>query len=222
MSTPTDPNAFLDLSALHAAIVSDIQTQYPTLANVEFYRTEERKSIPIPSILLTLEEFEGEPDLDVGTGQLAVTARFSAQIIMGFKTPNVKLAIRLFASAFAAWLYLRRWTGIVTDAAQVIGAYPDEFDPRLDEYEVWRVEWTQGLYLGNNAWVDTSAPLTSADGTAGPYGAGVMVGTYPEVGTPYVQDYVPLETDPTVISPTTVEQLNDFPPDPFTDQETPE
>src|SRR5881392_1053749 len=128
----------MDMDALHAAIVADIQAQFPDLQLVEFYRTEERKGMPLPAVLLNLTEFENEPDVDPGTEQLAVTARFEAEIIMGFRTPNVKREIRKFSAAFAAWLRLRRWTNVRTGPAQVIGCYPDDFNPELDQYEVWR------------------------------------------------------------------------------------
>jgi hypothetical protein len=195
----SDPNAFLDLDALHAAIVSDIKAQFPSIATVEFYRTEARKSIPCPAILLDLCEFEAEPDDDPGTEQLSVSARFEAEIIFGFKTPNVKQAIRVFAAAFMAWLRLRRWTGIVTDAAKVIGAYPDDFKPELDEYVVWRVEWSQVLYLGTNTWTDSSGALTT--------GLSVMVGTDPLIGPPNVNDYVQIEINPGIIDPSVTQEL---------------
>jgi hypothetical protein len=200
MSTPpTDPNAFLDLDALHAAIVSDIKAQFPTLATVEFYRTEARRSVPCPAVLLDLCEFEAEPDDDPGTEQLAVSARFEAEIVFGFKTANVKQEIRKFAAAFAAWLRLRRWTGIVTDAAKVIGAYPDDFKPELDEYVVWRVEWSQVLYLGTNTWTDTSDLIS--------LNTQVMVGTDPNIGPNHVADYVQIEINPGIIDPDVTQEL---------------
>lgn len=173
-----DANAFLDLDALHDAIVADIKAQFPDLQTVDFYRTDERKGLPLPAVLLDLTEFEGEPDLDPGTEQLAVTARFEAEIIFGFRTPNVKREIRKFSAAFAAWLRLRRWTGISTDAAKVIGCYPDDFNPELDNYEVWRVEWSQVLYLGNNVWTnDGTIPTT------------VLAGYVPQIGIGHEDDY---------------------------------
>jgi hypothetical protein len=190
----TDVNTDLDLNALHDAIVADVRAKFPDIPTVEFYRTEERRSVPCPAILLDLCEMEPEPEYDVGTGQLAVTARFEAQIIIGFKTPDVKRAIRTLAGSFAAWLRLRRWSGIVgQDAAQVVSCRPDEFDPRLDEYEVWCVEWTQVLYLGENAWADTSAPLTLDDH--------VMIGYAPNVGPPNVDKYTKIEINPAIIKP---------------------
>ena len=95
--------------------------------------------------------------------------------------PNAKREVRKLAMAFAAWLYLRRWTGIVTDSAHVKGCYRDDFNPDLDQYEVWRVEWTQVMYAGANAWADTSAPLAAGDQ--------VMAGYAPNIGAGNAPDY---------------------------------
>jgi hypothetical protein len=190
----SDPNATLDIGALHDAIVSDIKTQFPSLATVEFYRSDtERKGMTLPAVLLSLSEFESEIDDDPGTDQLAVNARFEAEIIFGFRTANVNLEVRKFAAAFAAWLRLRRWTGIITDAAKVMGAYPDEFTPALDEYVVWRVEWSQVLYLGTSEWTDTSGAITT--------GTQIFVGEDPNIGPAHIADYTQIETDPTILNP---------------------
>ncbi|MEX3924403.1 hypothetical protein AB4Y36_10280 [Paraburkholderia sp. BR10936] len=154
-------NAPIDLDALQDKIVADIKAQFPDLQTVEFYREEEREGLPLPAVILDLCEFETVSDNDVGTGQLPVMARFEAEIIFGFRVANVKREVRKFSAALAAWLYKRRWPGHVCDAAEVVGCYPDDFDPKMDKYVVWRVEWTQGLYLGNSVWDNNGKiPLT--------------------------------------------------------------
>jgi hypothetical protein len=181
----SDPNAFLDLDALHDAITNDIKAQFPDLQLVEFYRTEERAAVPLPAVILDLTEFEADPECDPGTEQLAVNARFEAEIIFGFNSPNVKREIRKFAAAFAAWLRLRRWTGIVTDAAKVMGCYRDDFNPEFDQYEIWRVEWSQVMYLGTNTWTNDGTIPTQ-----------VMVGYSPNIGNGHQADYTQVQQPP--------------------------
>lgn len=173
-------NTFCDLDALHAAIVEDIKAQFPDLQTVEFYRTDERKGMPLPAVILDLTEFENQPDADPGTEQLAVTARFEAEIIMGFRVPNVKREVRKFAAAFAAWMRLRRFTreNVHTGPAQVIGCYPDDFNPELDQYEVWRVEWSTVLHLGNTVWTNEGTIPTQ-----------VFLGQAPDIGAGHEDDY---------------------------------
>jgi hypothetical protein len=179
----TDFNAFLDLDALHSQIEAEIKAQYPDLKVVEFYRTEERQQLPLPAVLLDMTELEVQDENDPGTGQLAVNARFEAEIIFGFNTPNVKREIRKFAAAFAAWLRLRRWQGIVgPDAVHVTGCYRDAFHPQLDKYEVWRVEFAQVLYLGDNVWTNDGKIPTN-----------IYVGFTPDVGLGSEPKYTQLQ-----------------------------
>jgi hypothetical protein len=48
---------------------------------------------------------------------------------------------------------LQRW-GKPIGPAQVIGCYQDDFNSELDQYEVWRVEWTQEMHFGSTIWTD--------------------------------------------------------------------
>lgn len=166
MTTP------LDLGALFATIAAEIQAAFPALQTVEFHRVE-RKGLVTPALLLEMAELEAEPNQDPGTEQLAVAARFEAYVVMGFRTPDVRTEVRRFAAAFAAWLRLRRWPGIPTDAAQVIGCYPDNFDPELDQFETWRIEWSQVLHLGASVWDnDGTVPTTILTAWSPDIGAG--------------------------------------------------
>lgn len=145
----------LDLGDLHDAIVAGISAQFPALQTVEFYREEDDRKTPasMPACLLELTEFEkAGADPDPGTGQLAVMARFEARLIIGFRTPNAKREIRKLACAFASFVHLRRWEGVVTGPGEVVGIYHDDFSPELDQYEVWRVEWAHVIHLGESVW----------------------------------------------------------------------
>lgn len=176
-----DANTNVDLDALHDAIVADIKAQFPDIQTVEFYRTEERGGgvkLPLPAIILDLCEFDPDMEKDPGTEQLYVNARFEAEIIFGFRTPQVKRQIRKFAAAFAAWLRLRRWNGVRTGPAYVLGVQRSDFDPALDQYEVWSVEWSQPVHLGDTVWTN--------DGTLPTV---VMAGWSPKIGEGHEQDY---------------------------------
>ncbi|QPB08622.1 hypothetical protein KB681_gp09 [Burkholderia phage Mica] len=182
-----DANTDVDLDALHDAIVADIKAQFPDLQTVEFYRTEERKGglegLPLPAVILNLSEFEPDMEIDPGTQQLAVHARFEAEIIFGFRTPNVKRAIRKFSAAFAAWLRLRRWNGVRTGPAYVVSCGRSDFNPELDQYEVWCVEWTQPVHLGNTIWTNDGTVPTE-----------VLAGWSPKIGTGHEADYDKVES----------------------------
>lgn len=169
-------NTSIDLGELHQAIEAAIRAQFPSLKLVEFYREEEERRPPtdaqLPACLLEMSEMNPTPDIDPGTEQLAVSARFEARLVIGFRTPKAKLEIRKLAAAFAVFLRLNRWPSITapgetipTGPAEVITIMPDDFSPELDRFEVWRVEWQQPLHLGDGIWNDDGltpdAPLYS-------------------------------------------------------------
>lgn len=140
------------LDEVHAGIIAAINAQFPTLATVEAYRLD-RKTLSLPACLIELTEMDVEPD--PGTEQLAVMARFEAHFVIGFRQGalNPKLEVRKLAAAFAVFARLQRW-GCPIGPAEVIGCYPDDFDPELDQYECWRVEWRQVIHLGESIWTD--------------------------------------------------------------------
>lgn len=171
-------NTVTTLDAVHAGIVSALQAQFPAL-HVEAYRLD-RKTLPVPACLIELTELEAG-DMDPGTEQQAVSARFEAKLVIGFRQGlnNPKLEIRKLAAAVTAFVRLQRW-GCPIGPAEVIGAYPDDFDPELDQFECWRVEWQQVIHLGETVWTDGTAPDR------------VFVGFTPNTGPENQGDYVEL------------------------------
>jgi hypothetical protein len=161
-------NTQITLEELHTAIVNAIEAKYPAIPTVEFYSTI-RQGMPLPACLLELTEMDSAPDKDPGTQQLAVDARFEARFIIGFRTADAKLAVRSLAGSFAAWLRYeeQRW-GKPVGPAEVIGCYQDDFSPELDQFEVWRVEWTQTLHLGERV-VDEGGAIPQAFYSFVPY-----------------------------------------------------
>jgi len=139
-----DIDTALDIDLMHAQIVAQISAAFPAFKTVEFYRDDETESFPTPAILLEISEGEPDPSNDAGTGQLPAYLRFEARIIMGVRTPSVKLAVRKAAFALAAWIHDKSWgNGVNADPCRVIAIGTDEFDPRLEKWAVWRVEWHQ-------------------------------------------------------------------------------
>lgn len=179
MADPTE----LTLDALHQAVTDAIKAQFPSLATVEFYR-EDRKGLTTPACLLDISEFEHAPDDDLGTGQMPWDARFEAEIVLDFRTPEAKLAARKLATALGSWLRMRRWAGIHTGAAHVIGCYKDDFKSELDQYEVWRVEWHQVIHLGVNELADDGTVIIPTE---------ILGSWMPDIGLAGKDKYVPLE-----------------------------
>lgn len=176
----TDRNTEVTLDQVHDGIVSTLAAQFPD-ANVEAYRMD-RDTIPAPSILVELDEFE-DAELDPGTGQLAVMAMFTALVVMPFRAPagmNPKLEVRKLAAAVAAFARLQRW-GCKIGPAMVTGAHPDDFHPELDQYEVWAVEWRQVIHLGETVWKGGNPPPTEVNSSFAPLVGAAYADAYNQV-----------------------------------------
>lgn len=175
----SNANTVTTLDAVHTGIVSTIQANFPDLRLVEAYRLD-RRTLPTPCCLVELTEMETFTDPDPGTGQLAVLARFEAKFVIGFRQglKNPKLEVRKLAAAFAAFAKFQRW-GCPIGPAEITGIYGDDFDPELDQFECWRVEWQQIIHLGDSVWNGEGVTPTE-----------VYLGFAPEIGVPHVNDYV--------------------------------
>jgi hypothetical protein len=155
-------NTQVDLDALMDVIETAIKTRFPVLKSVEFDREETSPPPSAPACLLELTEGELYQEQDPGTEQLPFSARFEARFLVAFNTPRPARECRKLALAFAAWMHQRTWRkdGVPGGPAAIIGAYKDEFSPELEKFEVWRVEWTQELHLGESVWTETGTTHT--------------------------------------------------------------
>lgn len=165
-------NTEITIEGVHTAILDAIRENFPSLVTVDAYLLD-RQNLPAPACLLELSELEATADAaDPGTEQLAVTARFSALLAIGFRQGRAspKLEIRKLAASMLAFLRLQRF-GLPIGPAQIAGAYPDSFDPDLDQYECWRIDWSHVLHLGSSIWTDDeSAVVPSPSIRGGPEG----------------------------------------------------
>lgn len=170
----------LTLDALHTAITGHIRAEFPAWVTVEAYR-QDRKTLPVPACLVELVEMEASDELDPMTGQLALLARWEARIVLGFRqAQNPALEIRKMAAALAAFVHGQRW-GLPVGAANVQGAWPDDFSPEQEQYECWRVEWQQVIHVGRSVFDD--AGVVPA----------VLYSWAPEIGADHEADYQPVQ-----------------------------
>ena len=176
----------IDLDDLIAAIVASIDAAFPTFATVEAYR-EDRKELALPACLVTLSDFEAFDD--PGTEQLALTTRFEVHVILGFRTSASRRAAPKLAAAVAHHINGSRW-GQPVSPAVVSVIEPDDFAPELDEFEVWRIDWSQVVHVGASVWVDDGTLPTEVWG-----------GWAPDIGPPNVGDYELIVSAPPEVDP---------------------
>jgi hypothetical protein len=173
----------IDLDTLHDAVVAAITAGMPTVASVEAY-PEQRAALSLPAVLVDLEDMEGAPEADPGTEQLAMRTRWRARLILGFRTADVHRQVRKGAAQLAHLIHLNRW-GQPVEPARVTLVGPDPFDPDLDQYEVWVVEWEQIVHLGASVW-DCPGVVPET----------VYLGVAPETGPDHVSEYEQVNSEP--------------------------
>lgn len=152
------PDTEIDLDALTNAIVASIAEAFPAFALVEAY-PDDLTALPTPACVIELVDLE--PADDIGTEQLPATARFEARVVMGFRAADVKRATPKLAAALALHINKKRW-GLPVEPAAVTAIERDDFEPDLDQFEVWRVDWAQIVHIGESVWNNDGTPITEA------------------------------------------------------------
>lgn len=175
-----DPNDITtDLAALHNAIQNQIGAAFPALQTVEFYRDDEDEGIQLPACLIELDEMENR-DEDPGTGQICMSLRFSARLILTRENgPDAPMQARLSAAALSAFINKNRFGGHVSPAHVLMGSR-DDFSPSLlGRFSIWRIEWVhREAFFGASVWSgDNIIPQT------------VYLGRAPEIGPDHIEDY---------------------------------
>lgn len=142
------PDETFDLDRLYEAIEQHISA---AISGLEYVGTmpDMLPVIPVPAVVIELVEFE--PGVDQGTGETALVARFEARIIVGSERQQCQQQAAFAATQLAVLLRLQTW-GLEVEPAEFVRAAQDWSRPELDGYAVWVVEWTQGIYLGEEEW----------------------------------------------------------------------
>lgn len=171
--------AGVDLDALFDAIRHSIAAQFPVLVSVRDH-IDDRHGVPAPALIFEMSDCEPGDTVDPGTDQLELLATFEADLIIGFRTAHAKRTIRKLATSIAQHIHLNRW-GVPCGAAEVVAVEPDAFDPELDQYEVFRIEWRQPIIIGQSIWTN--------DGTLPTI---VLGSDVPDTGPANIDDYTPI------------------------------
>lgn len=163
----TDLHNAIETTLRAAFTVAELPTceKYPELA----------KKIVSPAVLIELSELV--PADDPGTGELALTARFSAYIVLQ-RSSRAKLDAANLAAAVALNIYAASRFGQPIGPAQISRVAPDEFKPELFGYVVWVVEWTHEIRVGESVW--DGAGITPTE---------IYLGIAPNIGLAHADDY---------------------------------
>lgn len=163
-----DAIAGVDLDQLHDVIEEKLRSQFPAFKLVQFYRDEEERKVPgqqeLPALLLELTNFDINADGDAGTEQMPLIAKFEARIIDTFNQRRAKINVRKLAAAVALYIFQNKhFTGLGPYGVGVSALgdiSEDAFFPELDRYEVWRVDFSTQIVVGENVWAESGETPT--------------------------------------------------------------
>jgi len=162
------------IEALHHAILATIKKEVPGIITYGMY-PKVRSPIKTPAVFVDLASLD--PGNDPGTGQIALMARMEARVIMGADS-NAALKTRELAAKVASVIHHNNF-GVNVSPAKFSGASPDGFRPELDAYEVWLVEWSHEIDIGESVWNVTEGITPQT----------VYLGYAPEIGRDYEDKY---------------------------------
>ena len=156
MTRSVDPAAALDRVA--AAIRAEFSTGHVVVAE-DGDELIDRKRLCIPAIIVQISDIEPSPDDEPFTGQFPCRIRFEAWLIEGFRGIEMRRKILNRAARLATFVHCNRF-GVYWGAAEILSVAPDDFSPRADKYEIWRVEWMHQADLGDFPDDSGAAPVS--------------------------------------------------------------
>lgn len=142
----------IQISQYEDAIASKIRERFPVFNTVKAF-PEERllNDIVLPACVFEITELEAAPTHDGGSGQTPVDVRVEMHLLFSFKTPNIKRMLPAIAANVLSFMHLQHW-GLRCEPCQILGASPDTYDPALEQFALWRIEFHQVLDLGDSVW----------------------------------------------------------------------
>lgn len=139
----------LTLNAFFEAVERQVKEHLPGMETVATW-PEIHDQISLPALFLELAEFE--PGQDPGDGHVGLICRMEAYVIVAAEVPGHHHQAAQLATQLAVLLRGQYWDLDKVDNAELVQAGPDWTKPELDSCTVWKVEWTQQIYLGAEQW----------------------------------------------------------------------
>lgn len=170
------------ITDLHHAIVGELTSKIEGIETSGFY-PKIREAIKAPAIFVDMTSLE--PGQDPGTGEVAYIARFEARCMVG-TSDEANLQVRELAAEAGRIIYKNSF-GVHVKPADLLTIGNDGFNPELDAYEVWLVEWEHEIHVGESIWTNEGVCPQE-----------IYVGFAPCIGEEYEEEYTLVKEKPEV------------------------
>lgn len=122
---------------------SIINTFKAAFNDFEVYDYDDGAKLTVKSILIALNDFE-RPENPI-PDFFTISCNFSAYICIPFSS-GAKLEARQKALEVASFVDGNRWENeSIFKKAKFLSAQPDTFNKKIDDAEVWQVQWTNDV-----------------------------------------------------------------------------
>ncbi len=172
----------IDLGAALDTVIATLQSQFNDFKTVAA-EDENRRKLEVPAIIVQMSELEPDLDMDPHTGQFPCLVRFEARVVLGHRTPKVRREVIRAAGALAAFIHNNR-LGVPWGAARILSVEPDEFEPKADQFDIWRLEWVHSADIGDSYFVDEGATPNQ-----------VLTAWSPDIGPDHEGGYITEQAD---------------------------
>lgn len=151
----------------------------PWASVVDSYPEETVKHIAPASIFWGITEIEPASDRDNGSGEMELQLSVTVLVAVSTQEANSELLVRELATVLIANIHKSRLaSGAGYKPARVTRSAASEFEPHLDGFSVWAVEFEQSIVIGKQL-------ITAIEFTPGKVYGGVA----PNIGADHVNDY---------------------------------
>jgi hypothetical protein len=153
----------------HTALVDAIKNHFGDSLNTvqayfPIYQSEDLDKglqIETPAVLVEIEQFYADADLDAGDGRDALILQVALHCVLGDQTPNLQQELRNFAAEMLRLLKNKRLTPCASSQIpQNMQAMPGRFAKGQGGYDSFVVVFEQTVYLGEAAWQPQAPPQT--------------------------------------------------------------
>ncbi|WP_202301541.1 hypothetical protein [Dryocola clanedunensis] len=172
----------LSLAEYHDAVISSVKAHLPWVLSADTYPEENiprYSGLVTPAVYFTLNNWssqegnEGQLNIELECDFFVVVDTASTQNI---SKPDIYL--RAAAADLTQWVNGQQFGLTQLEPAVFTTSEKDDFDPRMDDYLVWRVSFTQAAAFGTDPFATTAGPLKA-----------VWLGEAPDTGRRHIDDY---------------------------------
>lgn len=165
------------MASYHDAVLSALRG-ISWVVNADDY-PEEVTQIDTPAVYFSIVGWENAPGSD---GQLRVEFEHDLFVVVDRSATNEitkpQIYIRTAAADLSQWIEGQTFGLKGLEPARFVSAGPDEFDPVMAAYIVWRITFTQVAAMGEDPFESKAGPLKK-----------VFLGKAPNIGSAHVDDY---------------------------------